>query len=77
MPPLIFAVGGVIALVILLPTGFPATDNALWVENMTPVSSSVSGHIEEIYTQNGQRLKTGDPIMLIRPAKYKLGVRRG
>lgn len=69
---LIFAVGGIIALGYFTTYWFPVTDNAFVVENMTPVSSSVGGHIEEIYAQNGQRLKAGDPIMLIRPAKYKL-----
>lgn len=69
---LIFATGGIIALGYLTTYWFPVTDNAFVVDNTTAISSSVSGHIEEIYVQNGQRLVNGDPIMKIKPERYKL-----
>jgi multidrug resistance efflux pump len=47
------------------------TDNAFVVENTTSLSSAVSGHIQEIYVQNGQNVKAGDPILRIKPEKYK------
>lgn len=69
---LIFLAGGLIAFGYLVTYWFPVTDNAFVIDNTTAISSAVSGHIEEIYVQNGQRLKTGDPIMKIKPEKYKL-----
>lgn len=68
---LIFATGGVIALGYLTTYWFPVTDNAFVVENTTSLSSAVSGHIQEIYVQNGQNVKAGDPILRIKPEKYK------
>lgn len=72
---LIFATGGVIALSYMSTYFFAVTDEAFVVENMTAISSSVTGHIEEIFVENGQRLKKGDPILLIKPEKYKLEYR--
>ncbi len=68
---LIFATGGVIALGYLTTYWFPVTDNAFVVENTTSLSSAVSGHIQEIYVQNGQNVKAGDQILRIKPEKYK------
>jgi len=68
---LIFATGGVIALGYLTTYWFPVTDNAFVVENTTSLSSAVSGHIQEIYVQNGQNVKAGEPILRIKPEKYK------
>ena len=69
---LIFSVGGVIALGYLATYCVPVTDNAFVIENMTAISSTVGGHIEEIYVTNGQRLKAGEPILMIRQDRYKL-----
>lgn len=72
---LIFATGGVIAISYMSTYFFSVTDEAFVVENMTAISSSVTGHVEEIFVENGQRLKKGDPILLIKPEKYKLEYR--
>lgn len=69
---LIFATGGIIAVGYMTTYLFPVTDQAFVVENMTAISSSVTGHIEQIYVENGQKLKKDDPILLIRPEKYRL-----
>lgn len=69
---LIFILGSVIALGYFTTYWFPITDNAFVIENMTPVSSSVTGHIEQIYVQNGQQLSRGESILLITPTKYEL-----
>ena len=69
---IIFAAGGIIALGYFTTYWLPVTDDAFVVANMTPVAAEVSGHVTEIYVQNGQNLKTGDPILLIKPAAYKL-----
>lgn len=72
---IVFATGGVIALGYMTTYLFPVTDEAFIVDNMTAISSGVTGHIEEIYVENGQQLKKGDPILLIKPEKYKLEYR--
>lgn len=69
---LIFTTGGVIAVGYMATYLFPITDQAFVVDNMTAISSSVTGHIEQIYVENGQKLKKDDPILLIRPEKYRL-----
>lgn len=69
---LIFATGGIIAVGYMTTYLFPVTDQAFVVDNMTAISSSVTGHIEQIYVENGQKLKKDDPILLIRPEKYRL-----
>ncbi|RTL01098.1 MAG: HlyD family secretion protein [Proteobacteria bacterium] len=69
---LIFATGGIIAIGYMTTYLFPVTDQAFVVDNMTAISSSVTGHIEQIYVENGQKLKKDDPILLIRPEKYRL-----
>lgn len=69
---LIFAAGSLIMTGYLVTYLFPVTDEAFVADNTTVISSNVTGHIEKIFVQNGQNLKTGDPILLIRPEKYKL-----
>lgn len=69
---LIFLLGSLIAIAYFSTYWFTVTDNAFVIENMTAISSPVTGYIEEIYVQNGQSLKKGDPILLIHPGKYKL-----
>lgn len=68
----IFMLGGLIALGYFTTYLFTVTDEAFVVENMTPISSSVGGHIEKIFVENGQVLKKGDPILQISPEKYHL-----
>lgn len=72
---LVFMTGGVIALGYMTTYLFPVTDESFVVENMTAISASVTGHIEKIYVSNGQTLKHGDPILLIKPEKYNLEYR--
>lgn len=69
---LIFGTGSIIALSYSLTYLFPVTDEAFVIENMTAISSAVTGHVEEIYVKNGQALKKGDPILLVKPEKYNL-----
>ena len=69
---LIFGTGSIIALAYSLTYLFPITDEAFVIENMTAISSAVTGHVEEIYVKNGQALKKGDPILLVKPEKYDL-----
>lgn len=68
----IFALGGLIAAVYFTTYLFAITDNAFVIENMVPVSASVSGRIAKIYVKNGQNLKKDDPILLIHREKYEL-----
>lgn len=72
---LIFLTGGIIATGYMTTYLFPVTDESFVVENMTAVSSNVTGHIEEIYVTNGQNLKKGEPILLVKPEKYNLEYR--
>ncbi len=73
---LIFALGGFIGGVYLLTYLFPVTDNAFVIDNMTPIAASVSGRIEKIYVENGEKLKAGDPILLIQPEAFQIEYRR-
>lgn len=68
----IFALGALVAGGYFITYWFAVTDNAFVIESQTPISASISGHIQKIYVENGQLLKKGDPILLIRPDKYKL-----
>jgi multidrug resistance efflux pump len=68
---LIFGTGSIIALAYSLTYLFPVTDEAFVIENMTAISSAVTGHVEEIYVKNGQELKKGDPILLVKPEELK------
>lgn len=69
---MIFILGGGIALGYFTTYLFTVTDEAFVVENMTPISSSVSGHISKIFVENGQMLHKGDSILQINPEKYDL-----
>ena len=69
---LIFAAGGVIMLGYLTTYFFTVTDEAFVADNTTVISASVTGHIEKIYVENGQSLKTGDPILTLKHDKYQL-----
>lgn len=69
---IIFAAGGVIALGYFATYWLTVTDQAFVIENMTPVAANVTGHVAKIYVENGQKLKKGDPILLIKPETYQL-----
>jgi len=68
----VFLLGGLIAVGYFTTYLFTVTDEAFVVENMTPISSSVGGHISRLFVENGQMLKKGDPILQISPEKYHL-----
>lgn len=69
---IIFILGALIAAFYFATYLFTVTDEAFVVENMTPISSAVGGHIDKIFVENGQQLKKGDPILQISPEKYHL-----
>ena len=61
---IIFSIGGLITLAYMLTYLFPVTDEAFVINNVTAISSAVTGHVEQIYIQNGQNLKKNDNILL-------------
>ena len=69
---IIFSIGGLITLAYMLTYLFPVTDEAFVINNVTAISSAVTGHVEQIYIQNGQNLKKNDNILLIKPEQYHL-----
>lgn len=69
---IVFIVGAVIAALYLATYFFPMTDNAFVFQKITPVSSQDTGVVTEIYAENGQMLKEGDPIFSIDRRSYQL-----
>ena len=69
---IIFSIGGLITLAYMQTYLFPVTDEAFVINNVTAISSAVTGHVEQIYIQNGQNLKKNDNILLIKPEQYHL-----
>ena len=69
---IIFSIGGLITLAYMLTYLFPVTDEAFVINNVTAISSAVTGHVEQIYIQNGQKQKKNDNILLIKPEQYHL-----
>jgi multidrug resistance efflux pump len=72
---IVFLIGTLIAILYLLTYLVPVTDNAFVISNITPVAAMVDGYVTKIYVQNGQKLKTGDPILMVHQAPYQLAYR--
>lgn len=51
---------------------FPFTNNAFVVANVMPVAADVSGFITDIYVQNGQTVKKGQPLFKVYQDPYEL-----
>jgi multidrug efflux system membrane fusion protein len=49
---------------------FPFTNNAFVISNIRPVATSVDGTIDEIYVENGEFIKKGQPLLKINQQPY-------
>ncbi len=51
---------------------FPFTNNAFVVANVRPVAANVKGYITNIYVQNEETVKTGQPLFTVFKRPYQL-----
>lgn len=66
-----FALGGVVVLGYFLLGVFHFTDNGFVVQVATPLAPRVSGVVQEVHVNNGQRVKAGDPLVTLDPTNYE------
>ena len=66
-----FMLGGVITIGYFLLGVFRFTDNGFVVQVATPLAPRVAGIVQEVHVKNGQRVKTGDTLVLLDPTTYQ------
>ncbi len=55
---------------------FPFTNNAFVVANVRPVAANVQGYVTDIYVQNEQEVKKGQPLFTVFKTPYELAYQK-
>lgn len=71
-PVVVFSLIALALIVYFFSFLFPFTNNAFVVANIMPVAADVSGFITDIYVQNGQIVKKGQPLFKVYQDPYLL-----
>lgn len=75
-PGVVFSVITLALIIYFFSFLFPFTNNAFVVANIMPVAADVSGFITDIYVQNGQTVKKGQPLFKVYQDPYELAYKQ-